>query len=77
MFPGDKVLVSTSQIIRFSRICMKYQCFVNECSMLVRKLLKQGYKKNMLKIYCDKLSGIYQRVYDKNSSVVKSDVFDD
>ena len=69
--------VFISQIIRFSRVCMKYQCFVNECRVLVRKLLKQGYKKNMLKTYCDKLSWIYRRVYNKDSIVVKADVFDD
>ena len=56
---------------------MKYQCFVNESRILVRKLLKQGYKKNMLKTCCDKLSVIYRRVYNKDSIVVKADVFDD
>ena len=69
--------VFVSQIIRFSRVCMKYQCFVDECRVLVRKLLKQGYKKIIMKTYCDKLSGIYQKVYNKDSIVVKSDVFDD
>ena len=51
--------VFISQIIHFSHACMKYQCFVKECRVLARKLLKQGYKKNLLKTYCDELSGIY------------------
>ena len=41
--------VFLSQVVRFSRVCMKYQCFIKECRILVRKLLRQGYKKEQMK----------------------------
>ena len=68
--------VFISQIIRFSRVCMEYEDFVIECRILIRKLLKQGYKKMMMKTYCDKLSGIFHRAYNKDNVVVMTDIFD-
>ena len=68
--------VFLSQVVRFSRVCMRYQCFINECKILVRKLLKQGYMENTIKVYLDKLSSLYQRVYNKDSVNVKIDIFD-
>ena len=56
---------------------MKYQCFVDECRILVRKLVKQGYKNYVMKTYCDKLSGLYQSLYNKDSISVKADIFDE
>lgn len=67
--------VFLSQVVRFSRVCMEYQCFISECRMLVRKLLTQGYTESMIKIYLDKLSNLYQRLYNKDSITVKTDVF--
>ena len=68
--------VFLSQVIRFSRVCMKYQCFINECRTLTRKLLRQGYKNETMKFYFDKLSNIYQRIYNKDNINVKEDVFE-
>ena len=67
--------VFLSQVVRFSRVCMEYQCFISECRTLVRKLLTQGYTESMIKIYLDKLSNLYQRLYNKDSITVKTDVF--
>ena len=62
--------VFLSQIVRFSRVCMKYQCFIGDCRMLVRKLLRQGYKENIMKVYLDRLSNLYQRIYNKDSITI-------
>ena len=55
---------------------MKYQCFIDECKILIRKLLRQGYKESMIKVYLDKISNLYQRVYNKDSLTIKADIFD-
>ena len=68
--------VFLSQVVRFSRVCMRYQCFINECKILVRKLLRLGYMENTIKVYLDKLSSLYQRVYNTDSVTVKTDIFD-
>ena len=67
--------VFLSQVIRFSRVCIKYQCFIGECRMLVRKLLRQGYKENIMKVYLDRLSNLYQRIYNKDSITINTDIF--
>ena len=67
--------VFTSQMIRYSRVCSKYENFVEECRSLVRKLLKQGYKKEVMKMYCDKRSNLYLTVYNKDVLTVKNDIF--
>ena len=68
--------VFLSQVIRFSRVCMKYQCFIRECRILTRKLLRQGYKEETMRFFFDKLSNVFQRVYNKDEFTVKNDVFE-
>lgn len=51
--------VFTSQLIRYNRVCAKYDDFVEACKLLIEKLLKQGYKTYLLKQYFNKLSARY------------------
>lgn len=68
--------VFLSQIIRFSRVCMIYQSFINECRILTSKLLRQGYRKETMKLYFNKFAHVCQRIYDKDIFTIKEDIFD-
>ena len=67
--------VFISQIIRYCRVCSEYENFIEECRLLVRKLLSQGYKKEIMKYYCDKRSDLFLTIYNKNVQAVKNDIF--
>ena len=67
--------VFTSQLIRYSRVCVKYEDFLEACKMLVEKLLKQGNKTYLLKRCFTKLSIRYLN-YDKHRNDIITDVFD-
>ena len=66
--------VFTSQLIRYSRVCSKYNDFVETCRLLVEKLLKQGYKTYALKKYFNKLSLEYLH-YNKPRNMIMIDIF--
>ena len=51
--------VFISQLIRYSRACSSYECFILRARRLSRKLLKQGYLAERLKSSFRKFSGRY------------------
>ena len=51
--------VFISQLIRYSRACSSYECFILRARRLSSKLLKQGYLAERLKSSCRKFYGRY------------------
>ena len=66
--------VFTSQLIRYSRVCSKYEDFLEASVTLVKKLLKQGYRKYLLKYYFNKMSSEYLH-YKKCKGDISDDIF--
>ena len=66
--------VFTSQLIRFSRVCSKYEDFSKSCKGLIMKLLKQGYETYLLKRHFSKLPINYLH-YNLPRNVIIVDIF--
>ena len=60
-FPTYGVFVS--QLIRYARVCSKYEDFLLRGSILVSKLLKQGYSSR-------KLQTTYRKLYGRHTDLV-------
>ena len=66
--------VFVSHLIRYARVCLKYEDFLFRGSILVSKLLKQGYSSRKLQTTFRKLYGHHTYIVHKFDTSVSHNV---